>query len=240
MSSWQFQFHENRESLASWTLSPCSEVDEIEGVTHCKGPIQKIRKTYSQKRNCAPQSQFLHSCVCELFIYSHDRSAYSAAGKYVDRSWVYINRLQTHECGNWVWGRAIPRKGIHKCDFCCSADSTVAPGMNTTPYNLTKWSHFGQSTHTFQPQAFFTKTGYCPPPAPRTPPSKQTNKRNVVSWCILPVVSIHAPSGHCCASPLIPTPEMLQVSHFSTLCSTFLLVQCQSPNSQSSYWKLDS
>ncbi len=27
------------------------------------------------------QSQFLHSCFCELFIYSPDRFAYSAAGK---------------------------------------------------------------------------------------------------------------------------------------------------------------
>ncbi len=25
-----------------------------------------------------------------------------------DRSWEYINRSQTHECGNWAWGRAIP------------------------------------------------------------------------------------------------------------------------------------
>ncbi len=25
----------------------------------------------------------------------------SAAGKYVDRSWEYINRSQTHECVNW-------------------------------------------------------------------------------------------------------------------------------------------
>jgi hypothetical protein len=30
---------------------------------------------------------------------SIDQSAYSAAGKYVDRSWEYINRSQTHECG---------------------------------------------------------------------------------------------------------------------------------------------
>jgi hypothetical protein len=28
-----------------------------------------------------PQSQFLHSCFCERFIYFHDWSAYSAAGK---------------------------------------------------------------------------------------------------------------------------------------------------------------
>jgi hypothetical protein len=36
--------------------------------------------------------------VCEQFIYSHDRSAYSAAGT----MWPDpINRSQTHECGNW-------------------------------------------------------------------------------------------------------------------------------------------
>jgi hypothetical protein len=37
--------------------------------------------------------------------------------KYVDRSWDYINRSQTHECGNWGWDRAIPRNGIHKWNF---------------------------------------------------------------------------------------------------------------------------
>jgi hypothetical protein len=38
----------------------------------------------------------------------------------IDRSWDYINRSQTHECWNWGWGHAIPRKGIHKGDFRCS------------------------------------------------------------------------------------------------------------------------
>ncbi len=38
----------------------------------------------------------------------------------VDRSWEYINRSQTHECGNGDWGRAISRKGIHKQDLRCS------------------------------------------------------------------------------------------------------------------------
>ncbi len=67
-----------------------------------------------------PQSQFPHSCVCERFIYSHDRSPYSAGGN-MYRSWDYINRSQTHECCNWGWGRAIPRKGIYKWDSPCSA-----------------------------------------------------------------------------------------------------------------------
>jgi hypothetical protein len=69
-------------------------------IFHCKDTIPNIRKKYSQKRNWRPQSQFPHSCVCLRFIYSHDWSAYSAAGKYLDRSWEYINCSQTHECGN--------------------------------------------------------------------------------------------------------------------------------------------
>jgi hypothetical protein len=39
----------------------------------------------------------------------------------VDQSWEYINHSQTHECGNWEAGRAIPIKGIHKWYFPCSA-----------------------------------------------------------------------------------------------------------------------
>jgi hypothetical protein len=39
-------------------------------------------------------SQFLHSYICGRYIFFQDRSAYSAAGKYVDRSWEYINRSQ--------------------------------------------------------------------------------------------------------------------------------------------------
>ena len=72
-----------------------------------------------------PQSQFPHSFVCERFIYSHDQSAYSAAGKYVDRTWEYINRSQTHECGNWDCGRAIPFLRIHKWDFRCSVGESI-------------------------------------------------------------------------------------------------------------------
>ncbi len=83
---------------------------------------------YSQKWNCyfrkTSVSQFLHSYIFERFIYLQYWSVvYSCAGKYVDLSWEYINHSQTHECGNWDWGRAIPRKGMHKWDFCC----TVSP-----------------------------------------------------------------------------------------------------------------
>ncbi len=53
--------------------------------------------------------------------------------KYVDRSWDYINRSQTHECWNWGWGRAIPRKGIHKWEFLCSVYGKA--------FQVLKWSY---------------------------------------------------------------------------------------------------
>ncbi len=50
--------------------------------THCKGT--KFETNIPRKGTARPQSQFPRPCVCERFIYSRDRSAYSAAEKYVD------------------------------------------------------------------------------------------------------------------------------------------------------------
>jgi hypothetical protein len=41
---------------------------------------------------------YIHVSVSDLYI-PRDRSAYFAAEKYVDLSWKYVNRTQTHECG---------------------------------------------------------------------------------------------------------------------------------------------
>ncbi len=42
------------------------------------------------------QSQFPHSCVCERYMYSHDRSAYSSCRKNVDRSCKSLT-------DTWMW-----------------------------------------------------------------------------------------------------------------------------------------
>ncbi len=72
-----------------------------------KTQYRKFEINIPRKGIARPQSQFPHSCVCERFIYSQDLSAYSAAGQYVDRSWDYINRSQTHECGNKKWAAQL-------------------------------------------------------------------------------------------------------------------------------------
>ncbi len=81
-------------------------------VTHCNEyPI------YVFPEKGAALLPFPHSCVCERFIYSQDRSTYFPAAEWADRSWEYINRSQTHECRNWDWGRAILFLGIFVLNF---------------------------------------------------------------------------------------------------------------------------
>ncbi len=77
------------------------------------------KKIFPEKeyRGSVPISTFMHPWVIYIFPRSVCLLCWK---KYVDRSWDYINRSQTQECGNWGWGRAIPRKGIHKWDFRCS------------------------------------------------------------------------------------------------------------------------
>jgi hypothetical protein len=64
---------------------------------HCQSKIPKIRNNYSQElRGFSPNFHI------QRFIYFHNRAAYSAAGKCVDRSWQYTYKCpQTHEFGNW-------------------------------------------------------------------------------------------------------------------------------------------
>ncbi len=59
---------------------------------------------------CLP---FPHTCICERYIYSKDRSTYFVA----DRSWENINRSEIHECRNWERGCSVSFLGIHKSDF---------------------------------------------------------------------------------------------------------------------------
>ncbi len=82
--------------------------------------MPKIWNKYSQKRNIGasvPISTFM--CLWTNYIFPRWVCLFCWR-KYVNWSSEYINRSETHECGNWGWGRAIPRKGIYKRNCRCS------------------------------------------------------------------------------------------------------------------------
>ncbi len=96
---------------------------------HCKDTIPKIRNKYSQKSKCSssvPISTSMFLWAIYIFPYSvYLFCCRKRCGAILGI--LYIKRSQTHECGYWDWGRAIPFLGIHKWDFRCNVlDTYVA------------------------------------------------------------------------------------------------------------------
>jgi hypothetical protein len=65
-----------------------------------KAQDRKLETNIPRNETARPRSRSYIHVICERFIYSHDRSAYLAEEKKLDRSWECINRSLISECGN--------------------------------------------------------------------------------------------------------------------------------------------
>jgi hypothetical protein len=98
-----------------------------------------------QNFNVLTPSSYTHISVRDLYTVFPGSVCLFCSRKYVDRCWEYKNQSQTHECGNWDWSRAIPRKGIHICDFRYSGarwtlNNESVFTMNTEQYQPARWT----------------------------------------------------------------------------------------------------
>ncbi len=95
---------------------------------------ETVQPPYFQNRIIMSPNSYTHMSVRDLYISRISPSILLQPNMWTNhRSWEYINRSQTHECGNWDWGRTIPRKGIHKWDFRCSVGRVMT-------YSLFLWA----------------------------------------------------------------------------------------------------
>jgi hypothetical protein len=92
---------------------------------HCKDTKQKIRNKFPEKvlREHSPNFHF-HVSVSHLHIYSYPIGLriLLQENMWTDPGNICTNRSQARECGNWDWGRAIPRK-----EFRCNVLSNKNP-----------------------------------------------------------------------------------------------------------------
>jgi hypothetical protein len=94
---------------------------KLQVCSYWRNTIPKIWNNYSHKRKCSatvPISTFM--CLWAIYILPGLVCLFCCrkiCGPILEK---YINLSHTHDCGNWVWGRAIHKKGIHTWDFRCS------------------------------------------------------------------------------------------------------------------------
>jgi hypothetical protein len=72
-----------------------------------------------QKYNALSRSIYTHISVRDLYIYRISQHILLEGNMWTNPGNIFKSS-QTHECGNWDWGLAIPKRGIYKWDFPCS------------------------------------------------------------------------------------------------------------------------
>ncbi len=114
---------------------------QVNIIMHCKETVPKIRNKYSQNRICTVSAQFPHTCLwANLYIPTIGLPVYSAAGKYVDRSWEYIYISLTD---TWMWWKLglRPRSCFSwntlmgfslQCGCCSYRTKSIAPVSSCT------------------------------------------------------------------------------------------------------------
>ncbi len=116
-------FQQYRHKLPSHLKGKPPGTDRERGLPLQRQNAEILTQIFPEKeyRGLSPNFH-IHASVCDLYI---PTIGLPFLLEEICRPLLedYINHSQTHECGNWGWGRAIPGKGLHKWDFRCSVST---------------------------------------------------------------------------------------------------------------------
>jgi hypothetical protein len=131
------EVNQNSQRWSSWAFFSIRCL--VRKIDHtAKTKCRKFKTNIPRKGISIGASVQIYTFMCLWTNYLFPRSVCLFCWrKYVDRSWEYISRSETHECGNWGWGRAVPRKGIYKRNCRCSAVEAChfIKDLNRLPFN---------------------------------------------------------------------------------------------------------
>jgi hypothetical protein len=96
---------------------------------------------YSKKRNCAglsPNPISTSMCLWAIYIFPGSVHLFSCSriGRPIVGIYAHIYRSQTHKCGNWDWGHAIPFSGnifVSNFRYCVFAVHVVSQQSEGCP-----------------------------------------------------------------------------------------------------------
>ncbi len=95
------------------------------------GNCSKQSHLYIPRKGNSAASVSISSFMCLWMIYIFPGSIHTFSCSRIGRMIVgYVNHSQTHECGNWDWGRPIPFVGIFVSNFRYSAFAVQDQGTN--------------------------------------------------------------------------------------------------------------
>ncbi len=119
--------HTGRRPICSIRLNSCKELCVLQMKGRWESNINVwFPFMYTQKWNCYFQNRIIMFCLpvltliylWEIYIFPGSVCLFCCRKICGPCKWIYnLLTSQTHECGNWDWGRAISRKGIHKWDL---------------------------------------------------------------------------------------------------------------------------
>ncbi len=122
-----------RKNFTRFLSLPFSVLSTLPTTTVQRTNTENYKQIVPEKNFAAPVPISTFMCLWAIYIFPRSTCLFCCR-KYVDRSWDYINRSQTHECGNWeIEAAQFPEKEFINGVFVAVHLMFTSSGMTWEP-----------------------------------------------------------------------------------------------------------